>query len=183
MAFRSKEVLRKIVRDVGKENLVPLVKEVAKKYPSKIKVVMGSAKRGIFAGRHIQFGDQISENGGNRSKRSWKPNIQDKRLFSYIHNDHIRLKVSTHALRCIDKVGGIDEYLLKTPYQKMESETGLLWKTKIQKMYGKLEEMEAAGIPTKNGAKLVKKKTRKEAKGKVDQDLANKQIKEGKIDV
>lgn len=46
--------------------------------------------------------------------------------------------MTTHALRCIDKAGGIDEYLLKTPYHKMDTETGLFWKTKIEKMYQEL---------------------------------------------
>jgi large subunit ribosomal protein L28 len=32
----------------------------------KSKVVMGRAKRGIFAGRHIQFGNKVSEDGGNK---------------------------------------------------------------------------------------------------------------------
>ena len=30
------------------------------------KVVMGRAKRGIYAGRHIQFGNKVSEDGGNK---------------------------------------------------------------------------------------------------------------------
>lgn len=55
---------------------------------------------------------------------------------------HIRVKVTTHALRCIDKAGGIDEYLLKTPYHEMDTEMGLFWKTKIEKMYEDLGEME-----------------------------------------
>lgn len=46
--------------------------------------------------------------------------------------------MTTHALRCIDKAGGIDEYLLKTPYHKMDTENGLFWKTKIEKMYQEL---------------------------------------------
>ena len=64
-------------------------------------------------------------NGCDRSRRSWKPNVQDKRLFSYILDRHIQVKVTTHALRCIDKAGGIDEYLLKTPYHKMDTKIGV----------------------------------------------------------
>ena len=78
----------------------------------------------------------------NRTRRSWKPNVQEKRLFSYILDRHIRVKVTTHALRCIDKAGGIDEYLLKTPYHKMDTEMGLFWKAKIEKMYEELGEMD-----------------------------------------
>ena len=55
---------------------------------------------------------------------------------------HIKVKVTTHALRCIDKAGGIDEYLLKTPYRKMDTELGLLWKAKIEKMYQEIGQTE-----------------------------------------
>ena len=80
--------------------------------------------------------------GDYRSRRSWKPNVQDKRLFSYILDRHVRVKVTTHAIRCIDKAGGIDEYLLKTPYHKMDTEMGILWKAKIEKLYEELGNME-----------------------------------------
>ncbi|GAB2293142.1 hypothetical protein Dimus_027351, partial [Dionaea muscipula] len=78
----------------------------------------------------------------------------DKRLFSYILDRHIRVKVTTHALRCIDKAGGIDEYLLKTPYHKMDTELGLVWKAKIEKMYEELGKMEVVFFTPKDEAKL-----------------------------
>jgi large subunit ribosomal protein L28 len=89
-----------------------------------------------------------------RSRRSWKPNVQEKRLFSYIHDRHIRVKVTTHALRCIDKAGGIDEYLLKTPYNKMDTEMGIVWKAKIEKMYSEMAEMEVGFFPPEEEAKI-----------------------------
>ncbi|KAL9265771.1 Large ribosomal subunit protein bL28m-like protein [Drosera capensis] len=143
MAFRSNEMMKKILKRVGgDDNLIPGLKETLKKYVPDNKIVMDRAKRGLFAGRHIQFGNRVSEDGGNKTRRSWKPNVQDKRLFSYILDRHIRVKVTTHALRCIDKAGGIDEYLLKTPYQKMDTELGLIWKAKIEKMYEERGKMD-----------------------------------------
>lgn len=143
MAFRSREMMKKIVKKIGGDNnLAPGVKEQLKASVPSSKVVMGRAHRGLYAGRHIQFGNRVSEDGGNKSRRTWKPNVQEKRLFSYVLDRHVRVKVTTHALRCIDKAGGIDEYLLKTPYHKMDTEMGLYWKTKIQKMYEDLGEME-----------------------------------------
>ncbi|KAJ9675017.1 hypothetical protein PVL29_024115 [Vitis rotundifolia] len=138
MAFRSREMMKKIVKKMGDSKF----EESLKKYVPDSKVVMDRAKRGIYAGRHIQFGNRVSEDGGNKTRRSWKPNVQEKRLFSYILDRHIRVKVTTHALRCIDKAGGIDEYLLKTPYHKMDTEMGLFWKAKIEKMYEELGEMD-----------------------------------------
>ncbi|MQL75542.1 hypothetical protein Taro_007897 [Colocasia esculenta] len=90
----------------------------------------------------------------DKTRRSWKPNVQEKRLFSYILDRHIRVKVTTHALRCIDKAGGIDEYLLKTPYNKMDTEMGLLWKAKIEKMYEELGKMEVCFFSPEQEAKI-----------------------------
>jgi len=65
------------------------------------------------------------------------------------------VKVTTHALRCIDKAGGIDEYLLKTPYKKMDTEMGLLWKAKIENMYQQLGNMEVLFFPQEEESKLA----------------------------
>ncbi|XP_052208750.1 54S ribosomal protein L24, mitochondrial [Diospyros lotus] len=155
MAFRSKEMMKKIMKKIGGEkNLAPGVKESLRRSVPDSKVVMGRAHRGLFAGRHIQFGNRVSEDGGNKTRRTWKPNVQEKRLFSYIIDRHIRVKVTTHALRCIDKAGGIDEYLLKTPYHKMDTELGLLWKAKIEKMYEELGEMEVVFFSPEDEAKF-----------------------------
>lgn len=154
MAFRSKETMKKILKKVGEDNIAPGIKVALKKSIPDSKVVMGRAKRGLFAGRHIQFGNQVSEDGGNKTRRTWKPNVQEKRLFSYILDRHIRVHVTTHALRCIDKAGGIDEYLLKTPYHKMDTELGLLWKAKIEKMYEELGKKEVAFFSPEDEAKF-----------------------------
>lgn len=147
--------MKKVLKNIGGEkNLAPGVKESLKKCIPDSKVVMGRAKRGLYAGRHIQFGNRVSEDGGNKSRRTWKPNVQEKRLFSYVLDRHIRVKVTTHALCCIDKAGGIDEYLLKTPYQKMDTEMGIFWKAKIEKMYEELGKMEVVFFSREDEAKF-----------------------------
>lgn len=82
--------------------------------------------------------------------------MQEKRLFSYIHDRHIRVKVTTHALRCIDKAGGIDEYLLKTPYNKMQTELGVIWKARVEKMYAQLGQMEVGFFSPEEEANIAK---------------------------
>ncbi|RZC74918.1 hypothetical protein C5167_050397 [Papaver somniferum] len=141
MSFKSGDTITKVLKKVGADKLGKGVNETVKKFtPSNSsKITMGRAKRGLYGGVHIKFGDQVSEDGGNRTRRTWKPNVQEKRLFSYILDRHVRVKVTTHALRCIDKAGGVDEYLLKTPYQKMDTEIGSYWKSTIEKMYEELE--------------------------------------------
>ncbi|BAT97944.1 hypothetical protein VIGAN_09153600 [Vigna angularis var. angularis] len=154
MAFRGKEMMKKILKTVGENGLSQRDKETLEKCMPRSKVVMNRAKRGLFAGRHIQFGNSVSEDGGNKTRRTWKPNVQEKRLFSYILDRHVRVKVTTHAIRCIDKAGGIDEYLLKTPYHKMDTEMGILWKAKIEKLYEELGQKEVVFFSPEAEAKF-----------------------------
>ena len=67
MSFRVREMYKKVVRRVGSDGKLPaeLMKSVKDMLPDS-KVVMGRAKRGIFAGRHIQLGNKVSEDGGNK---------------------------------------------------------------------------------------------------------------------
>ncbi|RYR15173.1 hypothetical protein Ahy_B04g071900 isoform C [Arachis hypogaea] len=64
MAFRGKEMMKIVLKRVGENNLNPRVKQSLEKCIPRSKVVMGRAKRGLFAGRHIQFGNSVSEDGG-----------------------------------------------------------------------------------------------------------------------
>ena len=41
-----------------------------------------------------------------RTRRRWLPNVQGKRIYSEILGRLVDIKVTTHALRCIDKAGG-----------------------------------------------------------------------------
>nr|XP_023887974.1 54S ribosomal protein L24, mitochondrial [Quercus suber]POE66762.1 54s ribosomal protein l24, mitochondrial [Quercus suber] len=191
MAFRGKEMMKKVLKNVGEKNLAPGLKESLKKCIPDSKVVMGRAKRGLYAGRHIQFGNRVSEDGGNKSRRTWKPNVQEKRLFSYVLDRHIRVKVTTHALRCIDKAGGIDEYLLKTPYHKMDTEMGLYWKSRIEKMYEELGKREVVFFSPEDEArfeqrfkdlKVAERTARRDARRQMSGwSDKQKQIEEGQV--
>lgn len=59
--------MKKVLRKVGEKELSPSVKEELKKCIPNSKVVMNRADRGIFAGRHIRYGNRVSEDGGNKS--------------------------------------------------------------------------------------------------------------------
>ena len=67
MSCRAREMYKKVVRRVDGDGKLPaeLMKSVKDTLPNS-KVVMGRAKRGIFAGHHIQFGNKVSEDGGNK---------------------------------------------------------------------------------------------------------------------
>ncbi|OMO83882.1 hypothetical protein CCACVL1_11098 [Corchorus capsularis] len=56
MAFRRKEMMKKMIKKVGENDLAPRVKEQLQKSIPDSKVAMGRDKGGLYAGRHIQFG-------------------------------------------------------------------------------------------------------------------------------
>lgn len=67
MAFRSKEMVKNIMKKIGGDkNLDSGVKASLKKCIPDSKVVMSRAHRGIYAGKHIHFGNQVSDKGGNK---------------------------------------------------------------------------------------------------------------------
>lgn len=59
--------MKNVVKKVGEKNLTKGTKESLKKFVPDSNIVMNRAKRGIFAGKHIRFGNRVSEDGGNKS--------------------------------------------------------------------------------------------------------------------
>ncbi|GAB7337313.1 hypothetical protein MBLNU457_g2672t1 [Dothideomycetes sp. NU457] len=70
------------------------------------------SNEGLYGGQRIQFGNNVSERTEIKTRRNWHPNIHRKTLYSVALNRGIKVRVSTRVLRTIDKVGGLDEYLL-----------------------------------------------------------------------
>ena len=75
---------------------------------------------GLWHGRDIHFGNNISHSHA-KTRRSWKPNVQNKRLWSDALDRWVPFSVTTSTLKAIDGVGGLDNYLLaldKTLYEE-----------------------------------------------------------------
>jgi large subunit ribosomal protein L28 len=86
---------------------------------------------GLFHGKLKQYGNNVPFSK-KKTRRTWLPNIQKKRLFSDAIGENVTLKVTMRALRTIKKVnwlalgysgladrqmfqyGGLDEYVLGT---------------------------------------------------------------------
>ena len=61
----------------------------------------------------------------HRTKRVWKPNVVKKKYYSQILEQTMRFEFSTHALRCIDKAGGFDNYIINTKDKWLHSRTAI----------------------------------------------------------
>ncbi|KAI9361042.1 ribosomal L28 family-domain-containing protein [Pilaira anomala] len=88
------------------------------------------AQRGLFGGKHIQFGNN-NPFSKKKTRRNWLPNVQNKNLYSESLSAFVEVKVTTAVLRTIDKKGGLDKYLLETTNKNLFSEKAIELKNKI----------------------------------------------------
>lgn len=70
------------------------------------------SRLGLYGGQRIQFGNNVGEKIAVKTRRTWYPNIFTRKLFSKSLNRPVQVRVSARVLRTIDKLGGLDEYLL-----------------------------------------------------------------------
>ena len=66
-----------------------------------------------LTGKGRQVGNNVSH-ANNKTKRTFLPNLQNVTLISDTLGRSFRLRVSTHGLRSVEHVGGLDNWLLKT---------------------------------------------------------------------
>jgi large subunit ribosomal protein L28 len=71
------------------------------------------ARRCDFTGRGVLTGNNVSH-ANNRSRRRFLPNLQHASLLSDILGETVQVRLSTGAIRTIEKRGGLDAFLLST---------------------------------------------------------------------
>ena len=70
--------------------------------------------------------------------------MQNKKLWSDALDRWVQLRVTTYALRSIDKAGGLDNYILNPKRADLDSEVGQRLKELIVERLAVLEEEAAA---------------------------------------
>ena len=71
-----------------------------------------------LTGKGRQVGNNVSH-ANNKTKRTFLPNLQNVTLISDQLGKSIKLRVSTHGLRSVEHVGGLDNWLMKTSEEKL----------------------------------------------------------------
>ena len=71
-----------------------------------------------LTGKGRQVGHNVSH-ANNKTKRTFLPNLQNVTLLSDSLGKGVRLRVSTHGLRSVEHVGGLDNWLVKTTDDKL----------------------------------------------------------------
>lgn len=99
------------------------------------------SREGLYDGKDVRFGNKRSHSM-RKTRRKFKPNVHRKRLYSEVLDQMIQFnKVSTSALRSIDRCGGLDKYILTSKHvwegqgQKLKKRLliALKWKEKEKK--------------------------------------------------
>ena len=62
------------------------------------------AKKCQISGKSNQFGHRVSH-ANNKTKHTFGPNLQSKRIYVAEEGRYVRIRVSTRVLRTIDKIG------------------------------------------------------------------------------
>ncbi len=71
------------------------------------------ARRCDFTGRGVLTGNNVSH-ANNRTRRRFLPNLQHASLLSDVLGQTVQVRLSTGAIRTIEKRGGLDAFLLST---------------------------------------------------------------------
>ena len=79
------------------------------------------AKRCQITGKTVMSGNNVSH-ANNRTRRRFLPNLQSTRMHSEVLNRQISLRVSTSAMRTVEKHGGLDAFLLQARNTELADE-------------------------------------------------------------
>ena len=71
-----------------------------------------------LTGKGRLVGNNVSH-ANNKTKKTFLPNLQNVTLLSDSLERSVKLKVSTHGLRSVEHVGGLDNWLAKTNDNKL----------------------------------------------------------------
>lgn len=94
------------------------------------------SRRCEITGVGVATGNNVSH-AVNKTRRRFTPNLQSTRLLSEVLGEQVRLRVTSSALRTIDKKGGLDAFLLSTPNRKLPEEARRL-KRRIERRQAKV---------------------------------------------
>ena len=89
-----------------------------------------------LTGKGRQVGHNVSH-ANNKTKRTFLPNLQNVTLISDALGQSVKLRVSTHGLRSVEHVGGLDNWLLKTSDDKLSPKVRKLKREIAKKASGR----------------------------------------------
>lgn len=83
------------------------------------------AKRCQITGKSVMSGNNVSH-ANNRTRRRFLPNLQRANIHSEVLGRKVSLRVSTSAMRTIEKHGGLDAFLIQARNAELADEAKVL---------------------------------------------------------
>ena len=93
------------------------------------------ARRCSITGKGVLTGNNVSH-ANNKTRRRFLPNLQATSLLSDALGVSVSMRLSTRAIRTVERNGGIDAFLLGTPNTRLPAEA-LALKRRILRARGK----------------------------------------------
>ena len=85
-----------------------------------------------------------------RTRRSWKPNVQKKALYSEVLDKLVGpFYFTAYSIKLVDRHGGIDNYLLGTPDAKLLSPVAVALKREIHDALQKTPSASTSVLPVR----------------------------------
>ena len=113
----------------------------------------------IFHGKKITFGNSISADGKNATRRAYFPNIVISSCYSRALDMRITSRISADALRKVANAGGFDEYMLSTKDALLPCPISQMIKRKIIDAYnGKGPQAQALAASSGDLEKALRQK-------------------------
>ena len=81
-----------------------------------------------LSGKKAMTGHKVSH-ANNKTNRKFEVNLQKVSFLSDILKINVQIRMATNTVRCIEKAGGLDNYLKATKYSLLSSKMKRLKKT------------------------------------------------------
>ncbi len=79
------------------------------------------SRRCQITGKGVLSGNNVSH-ANNKTRRRFLPNLQQTSLLSDVLGFSVGMRLSTRAIRTVERNGGIDAFLLATPNRNLPPE-------------------------------------------------------------
>ena len=93
------------------------------------------SRRCQLTGKGVLTGNNVSH-ANNKTRRRFLPNLQETSLLSDVLGHAVSMRLSTRAIRTVERNGGIDAFLLGTPNSRLPT-AALTLKRRILRARGK----------------------------------------------
>uniref|UniRef100_A0A7S0IW21 50S ribosomal protein L28 n=1 Tax=Calcidiscus leptoporus TaxID=127549 RepID=A0A7S0IW21_9EUKA len=113
----------------------------------RMKRYMKRGARGLYGGKMIQFGNQVSF-AENKTRRAWKPNVHQRRFWSETYNRFLCFRMTTSVIKEVKRLKhGIDEYLMTAPKVLIRYPKALNMRRRLLQAHRKQAVLDAALVP------------------------------------